>query len=620
MKSYTARYSDGQTAQSKPVTLRFATQGLEIAGEGLQTLRWPYETLAANVPLTASTPKAIVKQKSDLGVTVFVEDNAAILALREKAPQLAAGRWRRAVVIPAVAFTLLIAGTAVGISYSGLRPAKTMAGFIPQEARVSLGNRVVKSLTRGRPRCSEPDGMAALNRLMNRLNLAAGLERPYEVRVVKWGLVNAFAVPGGTIVLTSGLIRNARNPDSVAGVIAHEIGHGLELHPEAGVIRAFGLSAASELFLAGSSGTLKNAGLILTALSYTRQGEREADAHAARILRKASISTKPLGQFFLDIEKRYGGKKGANRFSLLRSHPENKVRAALFNNQPSYPATPALSADEWKALRTICGKPLTAEQRRARRVARHRETIRRVTEKVTKKTAKWRDYRERAFAYQAQKNYYLALQDFNKAIELRTSDPNLFVARAQLHYRLKAYDKQVDDLTTAIGLKPDSTWFRDRRARANMRLQRWEAALEDHNALLKGEKKPSWRLKNRAETFFHLKRYEDAMRDLDVALAQSKRYLAARGWRSRVFLAQGKPQEALGEAEEAIKIVADSPIGKVLKAQALEALDRRDEALALYRGVVERFKKSRAKFDPTLSLYAWSIVYARNAASAADNR
>src|SRR5438067_2076542 len=84
-----------------------------------------------------------------------------------------------------------------------------------------------------------------------------------SVVLLDWSLVNAFAVPGGQIILTRGLVQRAGASDEVAGVLAHELGHTLELHPEAGIIRALGLSAAMQLALAGSQGTISNIGLIL---------------------------------------------------------------------------------------------------------------------------------------------------------------------------------------------------------------------------------------------------------------------------------------------------------------------------------------------------------------------
>ena len=115
------------------------------------------------------------------------------------------------------------------------------------------------------------------------------------------------AAPGGQIILTRGLVQTAGSPDEVAGVLAHELGHALELHPETGIVRAMGLAAATQLIFAGSAGTVSNVGMVLTQLRYTRIAEREADAHAVRMLKGAGISAKGFGDFFERLEGKAAG-------------------------------------------------------------------------------------------------------------------------------------------------------------------------------------------------------------------------------------------------------------------------------------------------------------------------
>ena len=98
--------------------------------------------------------------------------------------------------------------------------------------------------------------------------------------VIDWPLLNAFAAPGEQIVLTHGIISKAESADEIAGVLAHEMGHGIEMHPESGLVRAIGMMAAIDLMLGGSGGTLANFGALLAQLSYTRDAERVAAGRA----------------------------------------------------------------------------------------------------------------------------------------------------------------------------------------------------------------------------------------------------------------------------------------------------------------------------------------------------
>ena len=151
--------------------------------------------------------------------------------------------------------------------------------------------------------CTSPAGNKALDEMVGVLSAASGNPNPFHVKVVHWDIINAFAVPGEQIVVSGNLIAEAETPEEVAGVIAHEMGHGIELHPEAGIIRSLGLSAIIELFASGQSGTLTNAGALLLELQYSREAEHEADTHALRILKAADISPHPLAVFFKRLLK-----------------------------------------------------------------------------------------------------------------------------------------------------------------------------------------------------------------------------------------------------------------------------------------------------------------------------
>ena len=113
-----------------------------------------------------------------------------------------------------------------------LFPYKTVAKRIPEETRASIGKLALTELTKGHKRCQSPTGNAALTRLVERLARASRSDIKFQVQVVDWSLVNAFAVMGNQIVLTKGLLQKASSPDEVAGVLGHEMGHSIEVHPE----------------------------------------------------------------------------------------------------------------------------------------------------------------------------------------------------------------------------------------------------------------------------------------------------------------------------------------------------------------------------------------------------
>jgi len=370
--SFEGRFSDGGSPASGRVEVRLGPRGIEIVGaaggsgtaHAQDVLVWPYGALATAEPLGVHAVDVLVSYAYQPDATLFVPSGGFARALAAAAPHLTvrAVRWRHA--RPWIIAALTVVGALGLAAMAEPSPARTIANLLPDRVRAQLGDQTVAAMTRGRKVCEAAAGRAALDKLTRRLSDAAAVERPFSVTVVDWGLVNAFATPGERIVLTRGLIGQADSPDEVAGVLAHEMGHGIELHPEASLVRAVGLSAAMELMLGGGGGTIGNIGLVMVQIGYTRNAEEEADGQAIRLLKEAGISPKGLASFFrkvLRLEQPRGKTGGLAVPDVLRTHPPSEARARHVELQPAYPSTASLDDDEWKALKAICvgAKPET---------------------------------------------------------------------------------------------------------------------------------------------------------------------------------------------------------------------------------------------------------------------
>ncbi|MDO9384664.1 MAG: M48 family metallopeptidase [Hyphomicrobiaceae bacterium] len=386
--SFDGRMSDGRTAASVPVQVSFTDTGLAMKAPGTpDPVIWSYPSLTTAEPLRKASSDALISSSEMPGATLFVESADFTRTLSQRAAHLSTGALRWQYAKPGLMVTAAIAAIVAAVWLFDLTPARTIAGWLPDPVRVRMGQQVVQSMTKDYPTCHTDDGRAALDKLTARLSAVSGGREKFNVVVVDWGLLNAFATPGSQIVMTKEIITDAKSPDEVAGVLAHEMGHGLELHPETGLVRAIGMSAALELMSGGNTGTLANVGALLAQLSYTRVAEREADNHAVRILKAATISPKGLADFFQRISKLEGDGEEAKKdpekkdetisdeakkdgkdesaasersytsyfnTDLLRTHPQSQERAKLIKAQAAYDATPALSEDEWQALRGIC--------------------------------------------------------------------------------------------------------------------------------------------------------------------------------------------------------------------------------------------------------------------------
>lgn len=241
--------------------------------------------------------------------------------------------------------------------------ANTLANFIPIEREVAYGRTVVNQMERfmggnraGGLVCANEDGVAALEAMTERLTSAVDLQYDLDVAVFDHKMVNAFAAPGGHIVLVRGLIDKASSPDEVAAVLAHEIGHVEARDTTRNALRAAGSAGLLALVLgdfAGGSAVVVVAEYTLNA-SYTREAEAAADVFALEMLEASGTDAGALATFFDSLAGLE--RSGPDLPVYLSSHPETAARAdaARAFAQGQGRTSPILNADEWAALQNIC--------------------------------------------------------------------------------------------------------------------------------------------------------------------------------------------------------------------------------------------------------------------------
>nr|WP_158285038.1 M48 family metallopeptidase [Hoeflea marina] len=142
---------------------------------------------------------------------------------------------------------------------------------------------------------------------------------------------NAFALPGGTVILTDELVLMARTPDEIDGVLAHEIGHVEARHTLQMLYRAAGLAVMVGV-IAGDSGqmvdTLLAQAASLQQLSYSREFEAAADRRSVELMLAAGEGRDPLA--FVDLLDRLLEQlsPGASHQgdSFFSTHPGNPDR------------------------------------------------------------------------------------------------------------------------------------------------------------------------------------------------------------------------------------------------------------------------------------------------------
>jgi beta-barrel assembly-enhancing protease len=262
------------------------------------------------------------------------------------------GRWidRLGLGPASIGFALVSAATVAVVLLS----PQWLAPLVPSSVEQSLGDGLVGDF--GGRFCDTPKGKAALAKLTGSLDKNTG---DLQVEVANIDMINAVALPGNKVILFNGLMSQAKTPDEVAGVLAHEIGHVRKRHVMQGMLRQMGLAVVLGGFDGGGGSTLN--GLLST--TYTRDSEREADDHSMAALKNAQISPIATADFFRRLSAMDGSDamrdKGDRAVaSYLSSHPLSDERRKFFEKSviKGKAYKPILSYDEWQELKTMCAQ------------------------------------------------------------------------------------------------------------------------------------------------------------------------------------------------------------------------------------------------------------------------
>ncbi|MFQ5955279.1 MAG: M48 family metallopeptidase [Kiloniellales bacterium] len=361
-------YADGQTARLHPVQVHLESTGLAIVdAEGARLALWAYEELEPAEAVQTGRPVRL-RLRDDKGARLTIEPETSLEALWQAAPQLRGRRrmgrraWRAVAVMAAS-----VGAVGVGLVYGVPRLADALTVLVPvswEEATGSAIQREVIGLfvedAAAGPICAAAAGRAALDRLTQRVAAPIETDFSFTVTVANSKTVNAFALPGGYIVVLSGLIDLAESPDEVAAVLAHEMAHVVERHPTRGMIRNTGHGILIDVLLGGSvaPGWASSMGQMLITTSYTREDEAEADALGADFLKAAGLRTGGDIRFFERLKEKFGDMPQA--LAMFSSHPLTEDRIAALRERAS-DGDDALGDSEWQALRTICDETTAVE-------------------------------------------------------------------------------------------------------------------------------------------------------------------------------------------------------------------------------------------------------------------
>lgn len=182
-----------------------------------------------------------------------------------------------------------------------------IAKQVPAEWEESLGESTLAQYKIGQQFMEEKKAKALLDPLTEVLVTALPSDRyEYHFHIVKNSTINAFALPGGNIVIHSELILKAENAEELLGVLAHEMMHIENQHGIRNVIGAAGIYVViGALFgdVSGIMAVISSATPILLNSSYSRRFESEADRDGLFLLTEAGIRPQGIVSFFTTLQE-----------------------------------------------------------------------------------------------------------------------------------------------------------------------------------------------------------------------------------------------------------------------------------------------------------------------------
>ncbi|MEJ8835131.1 M48 family metallopeptidase [Ramlibacter sp. AN1133] len=342
---------DGRSSRPREVRVRLApgTGGATLELQPLDGGAAPPPLLEREIDLPEAwsdrrTPRKLVVDLREYG-SLEVEDaagwHAALQAAGHRVPlaQRMQTRWSAMLLVLAVAAGALLAFYRWGTPWA----ATQLTRQVPLAWEQSLSQRVLADMDSAwlHPSKLPAQRQAELRARFDALagQVAPSLRRyrayaPPLVLQFRSGLPpNAFALPGGTIVMTDALVQEAARQnlpdDALIGVLAHEMGHVMHRHTTRMIVEQGVLNIGLGLALGDVSTLVSTGASLLTGLSYRRSHETEADCFAAALMRQAKVPTAPMADLLLGIHGKAQGEKAATPswMNLLSSHPDTAQRS-----------------------------------------------------------------------------------------------------------------------------------------------------------------------------------------------------------------------------------------------------------------------------------------------------
>ncbi len=368
------RYLDGKTSASKKVVARPLKDGLRISLEEGTDLLWPYGDIRQVQGHFEGEPVRL-ERGGELPEVLVIADIEFLHTLRAKSAEQA-GRFHNPHFRKTRFWLVVQAGFAsLGVAFAFYHwgiplIAERAAQKVPISWEEGLGASELAILAPPEHRVHNARLDAAIQKIVARV--ASGFPNcPYHFKVVisDMPIFNAMALPGGTIVVFTELLKSTRTPEELAGVLSHEMTHVLKRHVTKEVIQDSSTGLLLSVLAGDATGSMAyglQSTRTLAMMSYSRAYEEEADREGMKAILASGIDPQGMIRFFDTLKKKSKGEE-SKLLKYLASHPLTddriqKLKALVASagkgkdSPRRKPVTPLLPGVDWVALVKGTGK------------------------------------------------------------------------------------------------------------------------------------------------------------------------------------------------------------------------------------------------------------------------
>lgn len=329
----TGKYLDGLSSKPHPVQVQFYKEYIEIIGTDDVIVDQWYISELKNIDFTGSR-SVHLHYGTFPEKNLILEGDLAFETVKVLYPQLNRDNI----------YFQLLKGNSLKIVFYGILSlisvlliylfvvapyiAVKIVDIIPQKQEIFIGEKMYESIEKFSD--VDEDLSLSLNEFYRETNFKS--EYPVEIIYVDEPLVNAYAVPGGKIIVYRGLIKKMDDWKQLAGLMAHELAHVQKRHSLKSLSRSLSIYLAVSVLttdLSGASTVLIDNAFKLNELSHSRSFEKEADNIGFDYMTENNIDPVGMVGLFEKIEKEESmlvNEKSKKILRYVSTHPLTEDR------------------------------------------------------------------------------------------------------------------------------------------------------------------------------------------------------------------------------------------------------------------------------------------------------